>query len=713
MQKRHIYGLALIILLIIISILSFFRLQDTSPLQEQSKAATPESISFANNEYAFINQLYVKYIGTKTATQIAEAYQPVYNEFAKGNVYSDFYRGICSLGTINAIAKEGKLTSSDPFSEYFRNKYNSNEFLSILDLEKKKGGWHVRSAPGFDCLIAASAMRHVLGDKKNVIMNDLTTFTRGIESSIIQESKNRGFGNTIVDFYKGDAARNIGDSQAEEALAVASLLEASSKLLPSSGAGAITTDERNRWHNTARDLAKWAVTKDCTNCSIRSGSWLINNHNIAPNPTYTLSLLTAYSEIAATSNQIGKSLPTDIFDSTVKTSLHNVGQDVTNYLSSSFGLKGNFRIIDNNNNEITSFRFEEIKYTLTAEQISSSLPVDSIDSMNQYVVPNTTTLKSYVYRGDKMWAYTCNNNNQGCKADYQNTINGWLSGIQRKSNDNWNSLPSKVDSVIQWFKDDTTLYTYIYSGNTVWQFICTNVGKSGTNCTAESRRSLSEHKPTSLWSETQSGVDAVSEFVQPGTNNLKGYIFKNNRVYAYNCDRNNYPSSCTVFFNNPLSSLWGGVSNTLGSAWNPPQDRVDSVHQYYNQAGALITTVTRGSQTWTYTCNPNCSSTTTPSLSDYFKPIEFQWKWPQYSRSGVQQLIGVSDWGMDGTFQNSAFSTLYLVNSQNKDIYSKIQQEEIRRGRNSSTLPLPSELSSNQLTYAPLTKTRNAGVLYH
>lgn len=357
MSRQRLYGLLLLIFLAVVSIFSFIRLQNNKPLQEQSQAATPQAIGLANNEYAFINQLYLKYIGDKTATQLTAAYEPVYKRID----YPNFYRGICTMGTVNAIAKGGNLTSSDPYSEYFRNKYNSQEFMSILDLDKQRGGWHVRSAAGYDCLIAASAMRHVLGDKKNTILNDLVVFTRGIESSLIQESQRKGYGNSIVDYYKGVSATNIADSQAEEANAVASLLEAASKLLPSSGSGSVSNDERTRWHNTARDLAKWSVTKDCNTCSIRNSNWLINNHDISPNPNYTLSLLTAYSELAMVSNQTGKSIPTDIFDSTVIQNLNNVGNDLSNYLSPSFGFKGNFKIIDKDGNEQTSSRFDDTR----------------------------------------------------------------------------------------------------------------------------------------------------------------------------------------------------------------------------------------------------------------------------------------------------------------------------------------------------------------
>ncbi len=716
MQRKRIFIFIFIIILLAVSLVSFLRIQNLSPLQERSQASTPEAIALANNEYAFINQLYLKYIGSKTAEQINQTYQPMYEEYARHTDFASFYRGICSLGTVNAIAKQGQLNSDDPFSAYFRNKYNSSEVLGVLDFEKKKGGWHVRSAVGFDCLIAANAMRNVLGDKKNIIMSDLTTFTRGIESSLIQESQNQGFGNTILDFYKGDAARNVGDSQAEEALAVASLFEAASTFLPSTGAGAITTDERTRWHNTARDLAKWAVTKDCKNCSIQSGSWLINNHNLSPNPNYTLSLLTAYSELAMASNQTNKSLPSDIFDDTVKQSLHNIGNDLSNYLSPTFGFKGDFKIIDNNGNELTTFKFDDTRYTLNTQIVSSSLPLEGVDSMNQYVIPNTTTLKSYIFKGDKMWAYICNNNNDGCKADYQTTIAAWLGGIQRKANntDGWNNqpLPTSIDSVNQWFKDDTTLLTYIYSGNSVWHFICTNVGRAGTTCTAEYVKSLSSHWPAALWTDNRNSVDAVSEYVQQGTNNIKGYIYKDNKIWAYNCDRNNYPSSCTAFFNQTLPEFWTGITNSLGSSWNPPQDKIDSFHQYYNQSGALVSVVTKGATVWIYTCTTTCSSTAVISLNDYLKSIEYKWKWPQFAQNNIPQFIGVSDWGHDGTFQNSAFSTLYLINSQNFNKYNQLQQEEIRRGRNTSTLPFPSEYSNNQFTYDPLTTTRNAGGIY-
>ena len=726
MTTKRLYGLILLIILAIVSIASFIRLQNLTPLQERSEAATPEMNAFVKNEYDFINQLYLKYIGNKTTAQIADTYQEVYDEFKPGiNNSADFYRGICSLGTINAIAKEGKLDMSDPFSEYFRNKYNSNEFLFILDFEKKRGGWHVRSAPGFDCLIAASAMRDVLGDKKNQIVKDIGTFVRGIESSLLQESTDLKFDGTIVGYYKGLAATNIGDSQAEEALAVASLFEAASNFLPSSGEGSITEDERKRWHETARDLAKWAITKGCTNCSIQNDNWLINNHNMSPNPNYTLSLLTAYSEIALASKQkgnniVGNTLPADIFDVTLANDLTEVGKSVDNYLSTNFSFEGGFKIIDFSGNTETNFDYRNTHYTLTGEMINTSTPIASVDSMNQFVTPEGS-LKSYLYHDDRTWSYTCDLNNNNCKADGQNSkLSDWLGGVNGKEQA-WNTstypLPTRVDSVNQWYKDDNNLLTFIYSGNRVWHFICTkNPNGTGSTCNAQYTKTLSDHFSNVVWSGNKNRLDSVSEFVVPNTNTLKGYIFKDSSYWVYSCDKTNYPNSCTAEPNNirTLSGLWDAVSvNNFPGVWDPPKDAVDSIHQYYNPAGELISVVTRGAKIWIYSC-PDCKAVTTQTLKQYFEPIQYKWKWPMFAQDGTEQLIGVSDWGMDGTFQNSAFSTLYLVNNvENFDIYQRLQQEEIRRKRNTSTLPLPSEFTNNKWNYNALTTTRVAGVLFN
>ena len=454
---------------------------------------------------------------------------------------------------------------------------------------------------------------------------------------------------------------------------------------------------------------------------------------MSPSPNYTLSLLTAFSELAIPTNQLASgasttlALPTDIYTSDTMTRLTNIGYSLDNYLSPSFGFKGPFNIIGTAGQVFTSFNYENTRATITGAEVSSSAPTDSLDSMNQFVVPNSNTLKAYFYKGDRMWAFSCDLNPASCQADYQNSsLSQWYAGIGRQANnaDGWSTYPppSRVDTVSQWYRNDTTLMTYVYSGDRVWPFSCI----TGSGCTAQPTKLLSSHWPSGVGPSSRSSLDAISEFVVPGTNTLKGYIYNGNQMWAYTCDRTNYPGSCTHFLTNTLSGFWGGIPSSTWAAagWStntPPTDYIDSIFQYYYPAGTLKSYVMRGNRIWHYICDSaGCRAVSTSTLASMFtltgdlfnQPIKYQFKWPQFSQSGVAQIVGVSDWGMDGSYQNSGYASLFLANpTASLGRYNRLHTEQNARGR-ATNAPLPVNYQNGAWNQNVLTATKNSGSLH-
>lgn len=649
--------------------------------------------SIASNELSFINAIYNRYVGN--VANYDAAYEPFFQTALSNNLLNIYFRELCTEVTVSALVRGTNLSASDKAVARLVRSYANSNFRSI---GTDAWSW-LAGAPAFDCLLAANTARHAIPQAtRDGLLNDLAYFARGM------------YGVNTPDYYR-TRWTNKGDTPAEEANAVATFLLAAAKLLPDTGAGAVTAGERNGFYAQGRDLLLFSYSQCNQGCGLQIGAWLVNNHQIAPNPNYTMSLLTAYSEAGMLFRQANETLPADIFTTTLRSSIAQTAQVLQqSYLSSSFGYQGPFNMIRRDGTVLSSFDFGQMRYTLrnpdTTYPINSSIPVDRIDSLNQFILAGTSTVKSYVFSGDKVWRYDCDvaANPVDCWVVYQNTpLSRHWQDFQRRAETNpgWGGIapPSHVDAITQWYLPNTTqLKSYIWSGGSVWHYICDAGG-----CTAQYTQLLSQTWPTADrdaagWTANPpptDAVDAISQFITPGTTQLDTYILRGNRVWAYRCTGvGTAQLSCFARYTNDLTAFWNQIGgNWSGAGWSanrPPDSGVDSFNQYYSPDGQrLLAYITKGNRVWAYECASGaCAPKYTQTLTDFFSPIRETYKWPFEANQGSGQLIGVTDWGMDATFQNSAFSTIHSFAPQYASMYTSLQAEQIRRNRQVNP-PLP------------------------
>ena len=694
-------------------------------IQTDSQAAactTPACL--AANEKAFILPIYNKYIG-ENSSRLDSLFEPIHSWAKNNNQYVSWYRALCSQAVATAIAKGSNLTNSDPYVQYFTRTYSSQEFRSIATTIYD---YHVKHAATWDCLLAANLMRHVLPNNiKNTILDDIIYVTKAVLSDHTE-----GW----LTFYQNTALNNYGDSQAEESAAMASYLHLSAKLLqdvrPASGLN--YADMLSQ----AKQLTEWAYSKCDGACSMRGPRWLVINHQIDPNPNYTLSLLTLPSELAMYYNQTGQPLPTDFFSSGLKSAVNNIAADLDRYLSPNFSFQGQFDSVSFARNVADSYFYELTRYTLDGAPkypINSSIPTDKIDSSNAFILQGTSTGKQYIQAGDKIWHYTCQTNESPpyCRAEYQDTLSHFWSSINLTLglNNNWNTYPppiDKVDAMSQWYlPQKPDLKSYIISGNRIWHYICS----SGT-CYAVYTKTFTENFwPSANWdiagwtanppptqpkpNDPTKVLDAYVQFLIPNTREVRNYALRDNRVWASKClDVDTPTQRCEAFYTKDLESFWKGITgdwtNTGWTANPPPSDYVDSFHQFYMPDNTTLKSyIFRDNRVWAYNCaNGSCYPIYTQSLTDYFKEIKDQYKWPQYSSPNTPAVSGVSDWGHDATIQNSAFSSIYLVDPSTANLsrFQRLQTEQINRGRTVSTLPFPVNYSNGIWNSDTFTGTR-------
>jgi hypothetical protein len=124
-------------------------------------------------------------------------------------------------------------------------------------------------------------------------------------------------------------------------------------------------------------------------------------------------------------------------------------------------------------------------------------PTDKVDSINQWLMPDNITLKVYVFRDDRAWHFTCTFNGSlaaGCQALNTKTLLEYWQGVPDFTE--WDLTPpsDRIDSFSQSFNADKTVLTSkIFSGNHVWEYVCTFNGNSNTGCHTSGDKLLGQY----------------------------------------------------------------------------------------------------------------------------------------------------------------------------------------------------------------------------
>ena len=686
--------------------------QGTQAAFDASALDASQTQSLADNELTFLKSIYKLYI-SDTSQNFNALYDNAYN-FAKTpdaagqHNISGSYRALCTQATMTALAEGINLQATNKYVQYFSNTYSSSDFTSITSQIDQ----HTQGAPVFDCLLAVNLLRNVLpAEKTNQILADIKTNINAILRYI---NANGG----IPNYYEKISGLNYGDSQAEESLITASMLHLAAQLLPTTGPGSITEDERSDYLNKSFILAKWGYSKcgKAGNCSIKSDTGLVVNHMMDPGIAYTLSLLAGYSEIAMATTQLGKPLSATLFDQTLANSLNDIATNLKKYLKPNFSFTGNFNLVTNSGNPVDSSTYDVLKYTIDSNAmlpVSTSIPHKDIDAMSQLVTADKKALYSYTYKGNSVWHFRCDlAGTGGCSAIYQDTLENNLRVINRKpkNEDGWNKfpLPTKLDAFTQYYMPGTsTLKRYVYSGDKVWHYICPNY-PTQINCDAQYVMPIKDMLVGLKWNNVDpplADFDAVSQYMDlKSPRTLKTFIYKGDRVWPYTCT--NMGTKNTKCKADPVKR------NIDALAWLglPINENFDAVWNYYSPDGKFLKYyVVRGDQLWTLFCTGTAGPCTSSSmmLVDMFNSIKSQYKWSKLATPGIEQLIGVSDWGMDATVQNSSFSSLYIAYPlANLDLYLKLQDAELKRGRATQAY-FPTNYEGGAWNYAPFLGTKN------
>jgi hypothetical protein len=734
--------------------------------------------ALAANELRFTQTINSKYIGfLGNVTDVENLYNPIFESYMKWDkdaptyfVRYGAYRGFCVNAVVNAVSKGKSLTKDDPFLQYFVKRWNSTEFRQIFPTNPTNVWFFLQPYTSYECMLATNLMRDQLklipGKQNpndtflNELLDDFSYAGRSMYSAFLKSPQG------AVDLFTNNSRDNYGDTHAEEAGAVAVFYHTAAKLLPESGPGSITVDERKNWYDLSKAVFAWSYTKCDGPCSFRErypqGSvppggnlWLVNNHQIENNPDYTLGIPHFYDEIAMVYNQLGvnifTSLPVDIVTPAMRSATNNIANDMDKYIASDYSYKGPFNVVlfseggrtsrpDLNTTDtktiLASYDFANTKYTMIdsgkPNNISSSIPVGKTANISGFVLANangtpTTTVKMYVENENHRWHYTCDLAPKGiCKAEYQTeNISDTWAGINKKpdNSDGWNANPppgggpgnNAIDAE-SFFYDPTVpgkLKGYVYKGNRGWHYTC----ESGV-CTAQYTQDLNKfwdvnNKDGAGWVgenvPPNSDVDAVSQFVIPGTKVIKSYSIKGNRIWHFVVDLSQTDPQLKY------RAIYTKTLTDYLSKYNLGYESIDSLVQYYLPDNkTLRALIVKDDKILEFNClgvsvgdpndnNVTCTKVSDKTLADDYLKIYYQFKWPQFKIDDpLKQRSGVPDWGRDATFQNASFAAFYVLNPSllgNLERYQKLQNFEIIKGRDNGKTPFPINFENGQWNY--------------
>ncbi len=610
---------------------------------------------------------------------------------ARSGGLNDYYRVVCSqvvIGSISKLAGGQALSANSPEVGLMMANFN-RDFSQIASPNSNPWFW-LASAPGFDCLIALNLNRDVLPlEARNAALGQIKILADNVTNT-----------QTLSSFQTSQAG-NAGNSQAEEVGMTASFLNAAANLFPDRLSGADISVNKANWRSRARELTAYSYSQCSANCPFKTGKWLIANHQRDPEPIYTQSLLTNYGEMAAIYNQLNLNLPTDIFTPALSSAVTNMNTALSSYLDGNFRLKGPFNFVNSGGAVTGSGDYRQMKDTIVpydTSALSSSIPVSNVDAFTQMRLSDGT-LKSYVFKGNKIWHYICQNGS--CFAQYVNSLSDAIASINNRNN--WPiALPAgNFDAFSQFNLPDNSIKNFYFQGDRVWYATCT----LGVGCNAQFTKTLSEifsaFTNQSVWPVPipASSLNTVHQFYQPSTGKVKGYVTKGDRIWGFVCDTRGLAGLCSAL-----------NTDTIAHAFSPyvwdvplPADNLDGFSAYYQPDGTLKAYILKGDRIWHYLCNPSgaCGPVYTLKLVDAWHVISDQFKWPMDSTGAFYQFSGVGDWGFDATFQNSAYAAMAVINPALTSRYENLQNEEIARGYNLHP-PFPTKIVNGQWTNEPL-----------
>lgn len=104
--------------------------------------------------------------------------------------------------------------------------------------------------------------------------------------------------------------------------------------------------------------------------------------------------------------------------------------------------------------------------------VTNPPPESDVDTVSQFVIPNSTVVKTYLTKGNRIWSYvvdqTKSTDDEKYKAAYTDTLTNFLTRYFNISGVN------QIDSLVQYYlTDSATLQTLIFSGDKVWKYDCT------------------------------------------------------------------------------------------------------------------------------------------------------------------------------------------------------------------------------------------------
>lgn len=722
---------------------------------------TPDT-SYAQKERDLIMPIYNAYIANRDLANYRETYNPAveYDQTGFNTGYpSNTYRNMCTKILVSQIVNDGNLTSNSPEIKYFQEVYNDATYRQFFT----SSWWWLSNASAFDCLLAASSVKDVMDvNLKNQLLNTIAYAAR---LSLGDLTGGVARPRTVSMYRERFVNSATSDSPIEEAGMDASFMMAAAKLLPSSGAGAITTDERNRLIARSRELINYSVERCARGCPFKTTQWLAVNHGIDPNPNYTLSGLTQYTEISLLYKQLGETIPSDLFSSTVKAGVSNIVGGLFNewslpeygkmgpYITPQYGFSGRaFSKYSSGviyDGDIITLDLKDLNSSfidVMRPELDSSVPINELDTMNQYFITGDNYLKSYTYKNDMMYHFECDFNlaaadPERCYATYQLPIKTIFDSIVRSDTSGWriSDIPtSNLEGFTQYFIPGTLeLRSQVYKGDRMWAYKC-NLTKPGKRWSATCN-DMYTYSLAEIWNRDKfrdydragwnvtppptTTIDAISQYTIPGTQNLKGYILKGDTIWSYRCENINASSRCYAENVQSISSVFSSIyvapieptDQYYWYSWlniPPPTSNIDAFYQYHLQENPSILRgyIYKGDKVWAYECsNGSCQSRYVKGIPSSFNSVMKKYRWPFSSSDVAYQLKGVTDWGMDATFQNSAFSSIEQLDPKSKNYYDNLLAEQLRRGY--TTKPnMPTDFVDGQWVWTPLSKTTRSAM---
>jgi len=148
--------------------------------------------------------------------------------------------------------------------------------------------------------------------------------------------------------------------------------------------------------------------------------------------------------------------------------------------------------------------------------LGGGYPTDSINAFTSFYIPELDLLKSYVFKGDKVWHYKCNrtgSDSWSCSHAYYDLIKNMFAKIANSQNANYPT--SDIDSVDSYYlPNEKKLKVYVFKGSNVWHYYCYRGDGDNWNCTHGYNVSLSTFfgwVPGASGYPIQ-GVDAAANF---------------------------------------------------------------------------------------------------------------------------------------------------------------------------------------------------------